>query len=128
LQELHFPKLNYYLDESDPNIVILRRQDSSLVAVFSASGATRKGIVETAKKDYRELIRAQLSRAHPASLTERELVVLRLLGSELSTRQMAQSLYIAPETVRTHIGSIYRKLGVSSRKQAVEEAHARGLL
>jgi hypothetical protein len=63
LQELHFPKLNYYLDESDPNIVILRRQDSSLVAVFSASGATRKGIVEAAKEDYRELIRA-----HPTSL------------------------------------------------------------
>jgi DNA-binding CsgD family transcriptional regulator len=128
LQELHFPKLNYYLDESDPDIVILRRQDGSLVAVFSASGATSKGIVEAAKEDYRELLRAPLIRAHPASLTERELVVLRLLGSELSTRQMAQSLYVAPDTVRTHIKSIYRKLGVTSRKQAVEEAHARGLL
>ena len=63
MQELHFPKLNYYLDESDPNIVILRRQDSSLVAVFRANGATSKGIVEAAKKDYRELIRA-----HPTSL------------------------------------------------------------
>jgi hypothetical protein len=63
LQELHFPKLNYCLDESDPDIVILRRQDGSLVAVFSASGATRKGIVEAAKEDYRELIRA-----HPISL------------------------------------------------------------
>jgi hypothetical protein len=63
LQELHFPKLNYYLDESDPDIVILRRQDGSLVAVFSACGATSKGIVEAAKEDYRELIPA-----HPASL------------------------------------------------------------
>jgi hypothetical protein len=63
LQELHFPKLNYFLDESDPDIVILRRQDGSLVAVFSASGATRKGIVEAAKEDYRELIRA-----YPTSL------------------------------------------------------------
>jgi hypothetical protein len=63
LQELHFPKLNYLLDESDPDIVILRRQDGSLVAVFSASSATRKGIVEAAKEDYQELIRA-----HPTSL------------------------------------------------------------
>jgi hypothetical protein len=63
LQELHFPKLNYFLDESDPDIVILRRQDGWLVAVFSASGATRKGIVEAAKEDYQELIRA-----HPTSL------------------------------------------------------------
>jgi LuxR family transcriptional regulator, maltose regulon positive regulatory protein len=45
-----------------------------------------------------------------------------------STRQIAQSLYVAPNTIRTHIKSIYRKLEVSSRKEAVEEARARGLL
>ena len=61
-------------------------------------------------------------------LTERELDVLRLLVGELSTRQMAQSLYVAPSTVRTQVKSIYRKLGVSSREDAVEEAHARGLI
>ena len=61
-------------------------------------------------------------------LTQRELDVLRLLGGELSSRQMALSLYVAPSTVRTQIKSIYRKLGVSSRSSAVEEAHARGLL
>jgi LuxR family maltose regulon positive regulatory protein len=61
-------------------------------------------------------------------LTEREFDVLRLLEGELSARQMAESLYVAPSTVRTQIKSIYRKLGVSSRKQAVEEAHARELL
>ena len=54
--------------------------------------------------------------------------VLRLLGGELSTRQMAQSLYVAPSTVRTQIKSIYRKLGVSSRSEAVKEARAKGLL
>src|SRR5215213_6007540 len=61
-------------------------------------------------------------------LTQRELDVLGLLIGELSTRQMAQSLYIAPSTVRTQVKSIYRKLGVSSRGAAVEEAHARGLV
>jgi LuxR family maltose regulon positive regulatory protein len=61
-------------------------------------------------------------------LTERELDVLRLLVGELSTRQMAQSLYVAPSTVRTQIKSIYRKLGVSSRSAAVEEAHIRELI
>jgi LuxR family maltose regulon positive regulatory protein len=54
--------------------------------------------------------------------------VLRLLDGELTTRQMGDSLYVAPSTVRTQIKSIYRKLGVSSRKEAVEEAHARGLV
>jgi LuxR family transcriptional regulator, maltose regulon positive regulatory protein len=61
-------------------------------------------------------------------LTERELDVLRLLGGELSARQMAESLYVAPSTVRTQIKSIYRKLGVSSRGAAMHEAHARGLI
>ena len=61
-------------------------------------------------------------------LTERELLVLRLLDDELSTRLIAQSLYVAPSTVKTQVKSIYRKLGVSSRDDAVEEAHARGLI
>jgi LuxR family maltose regulon positive regulatory protein len=61
-------------------------------------------------------------------LTERELDVLRLLDGELSARQMAQSLYVAPSTVRTQIKSIYRKLGVSSRGAAVDEARTRGLV
>jgi hypothetical protein len=57
-EELLFPSFSYYLDESDPDLVRLHRQDGSLVAFFSASGATMEGIVEAAKEDYRELIRA----------------------------------------------------------------------
>ena len=57
MEELRFPKFDYHLDESDPDVVILRRQEGAFVAAFSASGATKGGIVEAAKKDYRELIR-----------------------------------------------------------------------
>jgi hypothetical protein len=56
--ELRFPKFEYYLDESDPDVLVLRRQDGSFVAAFSAMGATRESIVEAAKEDYRELVRA----------------------------------------------------------------------
>jgi hypothetical protein len=42
----------YYLDESDPDILVLRRQDGTFVAAFSAQGASREGIVEAAKEDY----------------------------------------------------------------------------
>jgi len=52
------PKFDYYIDESDPDIVILRRQDGSFVAAFSARGSTREGIVEAAKEDYKKLIGA----------------------------------------------------------------------
>jgi hypothetical protein len=53
-----FAKFDYYLDESDPDIVILRRQDGAFVAAFSARGATREGIAEAAKEDYGRLIEA----------------------------------------------------------------------
>ena len=58
MEELSFSKFDYYLDESDPDVVILRRQDGSFVAAFSARGATREGILEAAKEDYGRLIEA----------------------------------------------------------------------
>ena len=52
------PSFGYYLDESDPDIVVLRRQDGSYVAAFSALGVTREGIVKAAKEDYAALVEA----------------------------------------------------------------------
>ena len=53
-----FAKFDYYLDESDPDIVILRHQEGAFVAAFSAIWATREGIAEAAKEDYGRLIEA----------------------------------------------------------------------
>jgi PAS domain-containing protein len=50
------PKFHYYIDESDPDVVVLRRQDGAFVAAFSARGITTEGIVEAAKEDYRQLL------------------------------------------------------------------------
>ena len=52
------PKIYYFLDESDPDILLLRRQDGSFVAALSAQGATREGIAEAAEEDYRKVIEA----------------------------------------------------------------------
>jgi len=52
------PEFYYYLDESDPDIAVLRRQDGAFVAAFSAQGATKQGIVEAAKEDYKKVIEA----------------------------------------------------------------------
>ena len=51
------PKFDYHLDESDPEVLIVRRQDGAFVAAFSARGATREGIVEAIKQDYAALLR-----------------------------------------------------------------------
>ena len=56
-------------------------------------------------------------------LSERELTVLRLLASELSEREIAAELYLSFNTVHSHVKSIYRKLGVSSRAEAVARIH-----
>jgi hypothetical protein len=50
---------HYYLDESDPDVLVLRRQDGTFVAAFSAQGATTEGIVEAAKEDYYQALMSQ---------------------------------------------------------------------
>jgi hypothetical protein len=54
------PRFDYYLDESDPDVVVLRRQDGAFVAAFSARGVTEEGIVEAAREDYRALLEKHL--------------------------------------------------------------------
>lgn len=61
-------------------------------------------------------------------LSERELAVLRLLASRLSQREIAAELYVSFNTVKSHTRSIFRKLGVNSRADAVERARGHGLL
>jgi len=62
------------------------------------------------------------------SLSERELDVLRLLGSDLGGPDIARELSVSVNTVRTHTRHIYAKLGVSTRREAVREAARLGLL
>ena len=60
-------------------------------------------------------------------LSERELDVLRLLGTDLGGPEIARELYISLNTFRTHTKNIYDKLGVNSRRAAVSRAAALGL-
>src|SRR5215203_1078169 len=61
-------------------------------------------------------------------LTERELAVLRLLPTRLSTREIAREFSVSVTTVRSQVQAIYRKLQVNSRAEAVTQAHQLGLL
>jgi DNA-binding NarL/FixJ family response regulator len=55
-----------------------------------------------------------------AALSARELEVLLLLDEHLGTDQIAKRLFISEHTVRSHVKSLLRKLGVSSRREALE--------
>jgi DNA-binding NarL/FixJ family response regulator len=61
-------------------------------------------------------------------LTDREREVLELLADGRSTRQIAEDLFVGEETVKTHLGHIYQKLGVADRVQAVALALRKGLV
>jgi LuxR family transcriptional regulator, maltose regulon positive regulatory protein len=71
---------------------------------------------------------AGVTRPPVEDLTEREVSVLRLLRSGLTEREIGGELYLSFNTVHSHVKAVYRKLGVSSRAQAVERAHERRLL
>ena len=61
-------------------------------------------------------------------LTDRELAILRLLPAPTSLRELASTLFVTPNTLKTHLRAIYRKLGAESREEAVIRARDRGLL
>ena len=56
-----------------------------------------------------------------AELTAREVEILLLLDDRLETDEIAKRLFISEHTVRSHVKSILRKLGVSSRREAVQK-------
>lgn len=61
-------------------------------------------------------------------LTGRELEVLQLIGQGLANKMIADRLHISEHTVKFHISSIYAKLGVASRTEAVRAGARRGLI
>ncbi len=75
--------------------------------------------------------RAQIRRralSEDRALTPRELGVLKLLRSDLSERDIGRELYVSHDTVHSHVRSIYRKLAVRSRADALERSRELGLL
>lgn len=64
----------------------------------------------------------------PASLTRREVEVLRLVGRGYTNSQIARSLFVSVSTVKKHVQRIIAKLGVADRTQAAVKANGMGLL
>jgi ATP/maltotriose-dependent transcriptional regulator MalT len=62
------------------------------------------------------------------SLSVRERMIVRLMGDGLSNKRIARQLSIAPETVKSHAKSIFLKLTVQTRAQAVYRAAILGLM
>ena len=97
-----------------------------LLSAFEDAG-TLSGLL----RDVRDATSRARQRRHdpdPGALTEAELAVLRLMRGPDSQRAIAQALSVSMNTVKTHRASIYRKLDVSCRQQAVARAVEHGLI
>jgi len=67
--------------------------------------------------------------AQPAALlTDSELAVLRFLPSHMTNQEIAEALFLSINTIKTHLSSVYRKLGVANRRQAIAQARRLELL
>ncbi len=95
--------------------------------------ATKQGITPNyAHKLLRAFGEAENKTLHQQNLTEplteRELEVLRLFGTELSGPEIASQLIVSLNTLRTHTKNIYTKLGVNNRRSAIRRAEELDLL
>jgi LuxR family maltose regulon positive regulatory protein len=87
-----------------------------------AAAPDAAAVVEMVAAAGRQLAARGRARAAAEGLSERELMVLRLLATDLTQREIGSELYLSLNTVKSHTRSIFRKLGASSREQAVARA------
>jgi LuxR family maltose regulon positive regulatory protein len=104
-------RLYHALPKSDPTLSDLRPYIATLLRATVPS--------ESAAKYFPTTHRA---------LTQREVEILHLIADGMSNKQVAQSLGVTPETIKSHAKSIFAKLATRTRAQAVARAEATGEL
>ncbi len=113
----------YQLKDMDPT-----RIGSALRGVLAGEAVLPRWLVLKVVDQFRATPRRRFAlpnRTASAQLTEREAEVLDLMANGLSTEEIAERLYLAQVTIRTHIASILRKLRVPDRQSAVQLARGR---
>jgi NarL family two-component system response regulator YdfI len=104
--------------------------DATSEEIEGAVHAVHAGLVVTMPASLAELLPEQQPVADELAepLSDRELEVLDWLAEGLSNKLIAHRLNISEHTVKTHVASIFAKLGASSRTEAVSQAIRRGLV
>jgi LuxR family maltose regulon positive regulatory protein len=113
-----------FIDEGVPMGELLRQATARGIAVDYA-GRLLAALEKDTINDFRVTETLPLAMDYP--LSERELEVLRLLTTHLSSTEISEELYLSVNTVRFHIKNIYSKLNVHRRTDAVQRAKELGL-
>jgi DNA-binding NarL/FixJ family response regulator len=103
-------------------------KDTRADTLCRAIKAAAAGQVQLSPQATARLMQAVSAPEHPDLLTSRETEVLRLIAQGAANKQIAQHLHITENTVRSHVSTILRKLGVQSRTQATLYALRSGLV
>ena len=103
------------------------RRCSGKSTTSSSNGRTSAYLPRQADELQSRLAKIKAIAVGASSLTAAELRLLPLLSTHLSFREIGERLYVSSHTVRTQAYSAYRKLGVSSRSEAVARVHELGL-
>jgi LuxR family maltose regulon positive regulatory protein len=107
------------------------RDDAAASAIEEAAHAIETcrdpGILPERLEALRPSSRSRRRNSTP-ELTERERAVLRMLNGPLSEREIGRELYLSHNTIHSHTKSIYRKLGASSRREAVKRARTLAII
>jgi two-component system, NarL family, nitrate/nitrite response regulator NarL len=102
------------------------RQEICDAIVTVARGGT--ALAAEAQEGLAQMIQEREKAADQPPLTEREQQVLTMIAEGLSAPQIAERLHLSTTTVKSHLHTLYEKLGVSDRAAAVAEGMRRGLV
>jgi two-component system, NarL family, response regulator LiaR len=103
-------------------------KDTDAEELHRAIRGAAEGRVQLAPEAAARLIREVRAPENPEALTDREAEVLGLLARGQANKQIASELFVEEKTVKAHVSSILRKLGVHSRTQAALHAVRTGLV
>ena len=107
----------YLLKDMDPT-----RLGSALRGVLAGEAVLPRWLVQKVVEEFRSTPRRRIAlpgRSKVVQLTEREAEILDALAQGRSTEEIAQSLFLAQVTVRSHVSAILRKLHVRDRQSAI---------
>jgi ATP/maltotriose-dependent transcriptional regulator MalT len=93
--------------------------------ILAAFSNEKTGMEQDVSDEHRSFLANQ---ALVEPLTNREIEILLILPIGLSNHEMAERLYISPETVKKHLYNIYQKYDVKNRQQAIARAKSLGIM